>query len=430
MDRVLPRSLEHPLPAGMRDLLPEEAASRRALSRTVLDRFALYGYRLVTPPAFELAHVVERGLGSEAASDMLRFIEPESGDVAVLRPDMTPQIARIVATRMRDHAPPHRLAYEGTVVRRRSGRAKKHRQIPQVGVELCGVADDSGDLELLELAADSLRAAGLAKFTIDVADAGIVRELLSDVSNSAPDRAEDITMALAKKDEAMLAELVRGLPCAAALLALPRLSGGREALEETIKVLSVNLRARTAAERLLKLFDRAAARGLAPFLTADAGEVRGFAYYTGTTFSIYADGPGEPIGGGGRYDELLGRFGAPMAAVGFGLDLDTLAWALRSAGAAKLPLDGVVYVGDGEDGRVAALRARGVPTVAIAYHDAALAHARSWGFALVWNGATVFDVRTEAARSIDVPPSAPGKPVAPADADRVAGLVARMLSHG
>jgi ATP phosphoribosyltransferase regulatory subunit len=429
MDRVLPRSLEHPLPAGMRDLLPEEAASRRALSRTVLGRFALYGYRLVTPPAFELAQVVERGLGADAASDVLRFIEPESGDVAVLRPDMTPQIARIVATRMRDHAPPHRLAYEGTVFRRRGGRAKKHRQIPQAGVELCGVADDSADLELLELAADSLRAAGLAKFTIDVSDAGIVRELLADVT---PERATDITLALAKKDDARLAELVSGLPSAAALLALPRLSGGREALEESVKVLTVNLRAKAAAQRLLALFDRASARGLSPFLTADAGEVRGFAYYTGTTFSIYADGPGEPIGGGGRYDELLGRFGAPMAAVGFGLDLDTLAWALRSAGAPPLPLEGVVYVGSGEDARVSALRARGVPTVAVSYHDAALAHARSWGFALVWNGATVFDMRTGAATAIDAPAPAPGaaaSPAAAADADRVAGLVARMLSH-
>ncbi|MDB4933071.1 MAG: phosphoribosyltransferase regulatory subunit [Labilithrix sp.] len=404
----------------MRDLLPEEAANQRALSRTVLDRFALFGYRLVTPPAFELAHVVERGLGTAASTDMLRFIEPESGDVAVLRPDMTPQIARIVATRMRDHAPPYRLAYEGTVVRRRSGRAKKHRQIPQVGVELCGVSDVSADLELLELAADALAAAGLAKFTIDVSDAGIVRELLADVPM---DRASDVTMALAKKDEAMLAEHAKGLACAAALLALPRLHGGRAALEETIKVVSVNARARAAAQRLLALFDGAAARGLGPFLTADAGEVRGFAYYTGTTFSIYADGPGEPIGAGGRYDELLSRFGAPMAAVGFGLDLDTLAWALRVAGARSLPRNGVVYVGPADDGRVAALRRRGIATVAIGYHDAALAHARAWGFAAVWNGATLFDVRTEAATTIDVQAQADAR----SDADRASGIVLRML---
>ena len=415
MDRILPRSLEHPLPAGMRDLLPEEAAARRAMAAAVLGRFALFGYRLVTPPAFELAHVVERGLGTGAASDVLRFIEPESGEVAVLRPDMTPQIARIVATRMRDHAPPYRIAYEGTVVRRRAGRAKKHRQIPQVGVELCGVSAESADLELLELASDALRAAGLARFTIDLSDAGIVRELLTDVP---PERAADITEALSRKDEASLAEHVRGLGNAAALLALPRLHGGRDALVEAVRVLGAT-RANASARRLLALFDAAGERGLAPYLTADAGEVRGFAYYTGTIFSIYAEGPGEPIGAGGRYDELLARFGAPMAAVGFGIDLDALAWALRTAGVGALPRAGVVYVGEPDDGRVAALRLRGIPAVAIAYYDAALAHARSWGHAAVWNGPSVFDVEAGTCTRIDAD--------AAGDADRDAGLVARVL---
>ena len=399
----------------MRDLLPEEAAARRALSAALLGRFALYGYRLVTPPAFELAHVVERGLGASAASDMLRFIEPESGEVAVLRPDMTPQIARIVATRMRDHAPPYRIAYEGTVVRRRTGRAKKHRQVPQVGVELCGVSAEAADLELLELASDALRAAGLARFTIDLADAGIVRELLSDVP---PELSADITEALSRKDETSLAEHVRGLGNAAALLALPRLHGGREVLEEAVRVLG-GTRANAAARRLLALFDAASRRGLAAHLTADAGEVRGFAYYTGTIFSIYAEGPGEPIGAGGRYDELLARFGSPMAAVGFGLDLDALAWALRAAGAAALPRAGVVYVGESADGRVAALRRRGLPAVAIAHHDAALAHARSWGYAVVWNGPSVFDVAAETSTRIDAD--------ATGDADRDVALVARVL---
>ena len=413
-----PATLEHPLPAGMRDLLPEEAANQRALARTVLERFSLFGYRLVTPPAFELAHVVERGLGAAAAADVVRFIEPSSGDVAVLRPDMTPQIARIIATRMRDHVPPYRLAYEGTVVRRRSGRAKKHRQIPQVGVELCGVVDESADLELLELATDVLRAAGLARFTIDVSDAGIVRALLAEVPD---DRAAGVTLALAKKDEAMLAELAKGLPAASALLALPRLHGGRDALEETVRILAgvAGGRAQLAAKRLLALFDAATSRGLAPFLTADAGEVRGFAYYTGTTFSIYAEGPGEPIGAGGRYDELLGRFGAPMAAVGFGIDLDALAWALRAAGVAKARVAerSVVVVGAADDPRLAALRARGVAAVAVAHHVAALAHARSWGFGAVWNGATLVDVRTEA----------PTKLGDEGDADRVASAVVRVL---
>ncbi|MBS2013414.1 MAG: ATP phosphoribosyltransferase regulatory subunit [Deltaproteobacteria bacterium] len=387
------RSLEHPLPAGMRDLLPEDAAARRALAHTVLERLELHGYRLVTPPAFELAAVVERGLGTGAAADVLRFIEPESGDVAVLRPDMTPQIARIVATRLRDHAPPYRLAYEGTVIRRRAGRAKKHRQIPQIGVELCGVADASADLELLELAASSLRAAGVERFTIDVGDAGIVRALLEGATE---DDAERITGALARKDEARLADVTRALPSAAtraALLALPRLHGGRDALVDASKVLAATPAA-SAAERLLALFDRAQARGLGGQLTSDAGEVRGFAYYTGTMFSIYAPGPGAPIGAGGRYDELLSRFGAPMPAIGFGLDLDALAWARRSAGASGVAPSGVVVVGPPDDARLERLRGSAIAAVSVEGRDAALAYARSWRFRWVWDGADLLDMRT------------------------------------
>lgn len=392
MSEGRPRSLEHPLPAGMRDLLPEDAAARRALSRTVLDRFGLHGYRVVTPPAFELADVVERGLGPVAAADVLRFIEPESGDVAVLRPDMTPQIARIVATRLRDHALPLRLAYEGTVIRRRAGRAKKHRQIPQVGVELCGVADASADLELLELAALSLRAAGVNDFTIDVSDAGIVRALLLGTNEAA---AERIIAALAKKDEAELASAAGDLAVSAArsaLLALPRLHGGRDALAHASKILSTTAAA-PAADRLLALFDRAVARGLGPHLTADAGEVRGFAYYTGTIFSIYANGPGEAIGAGGRYDELLSRFGASMPAIGFGLDLDALAWARRAAGASSASADGVVVVGLPDDARLEELRALRIACVAVDTRSAALAYAQSWRFGFVWDGGDLVDVR-------------------------------------
>src|SRR5579859_2342949 len=188
----------HPLPAGMRDLLPPEAGGRRRLSRRLIDHFALHGYELVTPPAFELAEVLERGLGTLDPRDVLRFVEPESGEVAALRPDMTPQIARMIATRLRGAPPPYRLCYEGTVLRRRSGRARKHRQIPQVGVELAGVAGPEGDLELLSLAADAMRAVGLDRFTIDVGDAGVVRALLAPLP---ADRQAQLSEALARKDD-------------------------------------------------------------------------------------------------------------------------------------------------------------------------------------------------------------------------------------
>jgi ATP phosphoribosyltransferase regulatory subunit len=374
----------------MRVLLPEEAASRRAISRKVLESFALHGFSLVTPPAFEFAEVLERGLGTLDPTDVLRFVEPESGEVAALRPDVTPQIARMIATRLRGLPPPFRLCYEGTVLRRKSGRARKHRQIPQVGVELAGVSGPEGDLELLAVAAAALRGAGLEKFTIDIGDAGIVRALLAGAS---PSDAERISQALARKDDAEL-EGFKDAPYIDLLRELARLHGGREAVSEGEKLLA-GTPAAIAAARLAEVFDAASARGLGPHLTADLGEVRGFAYYTGPIFHLYAPGPGEAIGSGGRYDELLARFGVPMPAVGFALDLDLLSWALRKAEVMHTPAARIVFVGGEGDPRLGVMRAGGI---ACCTHprEGAIDYARAWGFTHVLDGGTLTEVATGA----------------------------------
>jgi len=373
--------LEHPLPAGMRDLLPEEAAARRSLARRVLDVVVLHGYSLVTLPAFEFAEVLERGLGTLDPSDVLRFVEPESGEVAALRPDMTPQIARVIATRLRDRPPPVRLAYEGTVMRRRSGRARKHRQIPQVGVELAGVPGPGGDLELLALAAGALRAAGLERFTLDLGDAGIVRALLA---GRAPEEQAHLSEALARKDEAGVDD--------ATLAALLRLQGGREAIVEGARLLA-RTPAADAVARLLAIFDAAVARGLGAHVQADLGEMRGFAYYTGPIFHAYAAGTGDAVLSGGRYDELLARFGCPMPAAGFAVDLDRLTEARRAAGVPAERETRVVVVGAEEDPRVAELRGRGVVAVAFAGSpEAARAYARAWGFTHVMEGPALVEL--------------------------------------
>jgi ATP phosphoribosyltransferase regulatory subunit len=362
----------------MRDLLPDEAAARRALAHKVLGRFLLNGYAPVTLPVFEFAEVLERGLGTLDPADVLRFVEPESGEVAALRPDMTPQIARLIATRLRDHPPPVRIAYEGTVLRRRSGRARKHKQIPQVGVELAGVPGPAGDLELIAVAAEGLRAAGLERFTIDVGDAGVVRALLAD--RPAEEQAR-LSGAMARKDEAEIDDAI--------LRRLVSMQGGREVLVEGARWLA-STPAAQAARRLLDLFDAASARGLAPNLVADLGEVRGFAYYTGTMFHVYAPGTGDAIASGGRYDELLARFGCSMPASGFAIDLDRASEALGAAGVAEPPARRVVVAGTGADGRAAELRATGVVAVVAPPGDeaAVLAWARAWGFTHVLDAAT------------------------------------------
>jgi ATP phosphoribosyltransferase regulatory subunit len=371
-------SLQHPLPAGMRDLLPDEAALRRALAHAVLDRFTLHGYALVTLPVFEFAEVLERGLGTLDPADVLRFVEPESGEVAALRPDMTPQIARVVATRLRNRPPPFRLGYEGTVLRRRSGRARKHRQIPQVGVELAGVAGPDGDLELIALAVEALKATGLERFKIDLGDAGVVRALLDDL---APERRGLLSEAISRKDDAEIAQACdsEGAAQGDALRALPGLHGGRDALEEGVGRLA-RTPAAAAARRLLALFDAALQRGLGDHLSADLGEVRGFAYYTGTVLHAYAPGTGDAIVSGGRYDELLARFGWDLPAAGFAVDLDRAEEALRAAGVAAERRPRAVVVGAPDDRRLADLRAQGIVAVAVRDRVGAVAWARAWGF--------------------------------------------------
>ena len=362
----------------MRDLLPNEAARRQQLTRRLLDHFALHGYALVVPPAFELASVLERGLCSIGPGDVLRFVEPESGEVAALRPDMTPQIARMVATRLADRPRPMRICYEGTVLRRRQERARRHRQIHQAGVELLGAGALDGDVEILGLAASSLEAAGLDRFVLDLGHVEIASRLVADLPD---DLARSLFDALAQKDadrvEELLARACVEGPRARALRELPRLHGGAEVLEEGRRLLG-ETGAAPALSYLGELWERATAMGLGAALRVDLGEVRGLAYYTGLVVHVFAEGPGEPLGSGGRYDELLSRFGAPMPAAGFALDLDNLAWALQVAGKGERLPPKVLVTGDDVTTTCARLREAGVACLPAAADADARAHALAW----------------------------------------------------
>lgn len=349
----------------MRDFLPGEAQRRRKLARQILGSFDLHGYSLVTLPAFELASVLERGLGTLDPGDVLRFVLPESGEVAALRPDMTPQIARMVATRLSHLPTPMRICYEGTVLRRRQERARKHRQIPQAGVELLGMATAEGDLELLLVAANTLEAAGLSNFVLDIGHAEIARALVAELP---PELSPRVFDALAHKDADRIADLIgktskapESAASMQALVELPRLHGDGAIWKEAARLLE-NTPAAASVAALRDVWERAEALGLGPSLRVDFGEVRGFAYYTGVVFQLFAEGPGEALGSGGRYDDLLARFGAPMPAAGFALDLDNLDWALRSAGQVETPRAKVLVIGEGETERLCAqLRREGIP---------------------------------------------------------------------
>ncbi len=400
-------ALAHPLPAGMRDLVPGEARRLLTLTRTILESFELFGYEAVSVPPFEYAQVLEEDMGPLDAGQVLRFVEPETGEVVALRPDMTPQVARLVATRLGDAPLPARLCYEGAVVRRRAERARRDRQIHQAGFELVGLGSPAGDLEVLTVAASAVRAAGLDRFTLDLGHAGIASSL---VAGAEPAVRARILEALAAKDVDETERRARASGIAgaelAALVALPSLCGGREVFDRAAKVF-----AGTAAEgptaELFTLCDQAISRGLSPSVLIDLGETWNFAYYTGVMFQVLADGPGEAVGSGGRYDRLFDRFGAPRPAAGFAIDLGNLGWALERAGGTSARPSRVLVVRAGADPAsidefLSELRRQGVPA-AEAPETGAVDYARTWRYThrveLSRDALVVVDVATDERRT-------------------------------
>jgi ATP phosphoribosyltransferase regulatory subunit len=316
----------------MRDFAPRAAASRRRIAETLLGVFERWGFARVITPAFEYEETLALGLGGAGRAAAIRFVEPASGQVVALRPDITPQIARLIATRFRDEPGAVRLSYEGTVVRlERAGRGQ--RELIQAGIELAGVEGPSGDAEVIALGVAALRAAGLPRPTIDLGHLGLAREIfaalqLPEASVAAARRC------VAKRDGSGLAEILREAQGPAAVVRfaalLPELAGSPAVLEKAAKRAPTPGIKRALAD-LGGIVAAVEARGVDANLHVELGEVRGFDYYTGVRFQAFVPGAAGAVLAGGRYDDLLARYGRPSPAVGFAIDVEAAAGALEAA---------------------------------------------------------------------------------------------------
>jgi len=318
------------LPRGVKDFLPLKAAKIGYLSQTASAVFARWGFRPVIPPALEYLDTLERGLGEGLRERTFRFDDRQSGKLVAFPPDITPQVARIVATRMRELPLPLRLCYTGRVLRHAEQQSGKDREIFQAGVELIGLASPEADAEMVAMAVECLTACGADEFTIDIGQVEFFRGVMDGLPLSGAE-ARRIEAAIARKDSSELSALLVAAPLTdrvrEEILALPRLFGGRDVLARASKVVG-NDRSRRALDNLASVLDILEVYGVERHVTVDLGELRGLDYHTGVTFQGFLPGLGRAVCLGGRYDQLTARYGYPAPATGFAFDLLNLLFAL------------------------------------------------------------------------------------------------------
>jgi ATP phosphoribosyltransferase regulatory subunit len=313
--------VNHRIPSGTRDVLPDEMRELRVITDTLRGVFELHGYGEVYTPAIEYESVLRRG--DRTAPPAYRVFD-DHGDVLALRADMTVPIARLVATRYPTADPPLRFCYIAHAYRQVTPHRGQMREFLQAGIELVGAPGAAGTAEALNVLCHALDAVGLEGYRVGLGDASLYPALLSGLGVDQEHR-ERLLLELATKDFVGLEREVRDLGLDAGdaelLVRVPQLRGGPDVLDAPPGPVADALAGLRSVLDLLE-------PGVSGRAIFDLGLARGLGYYTGAVFDVYDPALGEPLGGGGRYDDLLGRFGRPLPAVGFAIGVDRLHAAL------------------------------------------------------------------------------------------------------
>ncbi len=329
---------------GFRDVLFSEALERESVAAAVSDAFASWGYDPVESPVVEEDSTLQVGAGAELERSSFRLFDLD-GSLLALRPEMTVPIARIAASRLAAESGPYRIRYAGPVFREHASLRGQARQFTQLGVELIGASGPAADAEIVLLLLGALEASGLESYLVGLGTGEVLRALLA--RSGGPEAWQSEVIAAAQDGNLVEIDRLAGrpgidAPVARALREVPRI-GGTDALERCREVIAPcgceeSLDGLLATWRLLEQLGETA------HVRIDFGIMRSFGYYTGIQLEAYAPGLGLPLAGGGRYDRLLGLFGAPMPAAGFAIGLERLMIALAEEDRtpAVKPLDAVL----------------------------------------------------------------------------------------
>ena len=313
----------HPIPPGTRDILPDEMRELNALQSTLAEVFAARGYGQVATPTLEYDEVLQRA-GGRGGIGAYRFFD-ERGELLALRSDMTVPIARLAASRYAEADLPLRFSYIGNAYRAVRPQRAQMRQFMHAGVELLGAGAPDGTVEMVDVLSASLDAVGLDRAVIGMGDADLYNQLLAELGVGGEDRERVLDQLAAHNLVGLEMEVERivGLDASGreTLLRVPALRGDAQSVIDRAHDLGGGAVER-AIQRLCGTYDALEERGVTGRVQLDLGLLRDLGYYTGAILEVYDPALGHILGGGGRYDELLGNFGRAMPACGFGLYLE------------------------------------------------------------------------------------------------------------
>ena len=346
------------VPYGTRDVLPGEAAARRQMEDKICSLFSLWGYDEVATPTFEYLDTFA-GMGQPGAGAFKFFDRKDN--ILMLRTDMTTPIARMVATRMRKDESVKRLSYRAQLFRYEEAQAGRQCEFTQCGIEMMGAAGAAADAEVIALAVSTLIEAGLKDFNITLGHMEFINGLI-EAAALTEKQAREIKHCLIKRNAAGLEETVEAAKIPEQLADIFKellfLHGG-VALLEGMQERGLNSCCRNALENLREIYQLAEAYGVEQYISFDLGLTRSLDYYTGMLFEGYAAGMGYSLIGGGRYDNMMQRFGKPCPATGFALGIDRIALTLERQGKKITGRPETVFVAYGEGKAAEGIRLAG-----------------------------------------------------------------------
>ena len=316
-------------PEGVKDSYNGECRKKLAVQDKILDTFYLYGYEHIQTPSFEYFDIFSKDRGSVPDREMFKFFDRDNNTL-VLRPDMTPAVARCVAKYFMDDPMPLRLCYLERTFKNNSSYQGRLKERAETGAELIGDDSEDADAEMIAMVIDSLRQAGLKEFQVELGQVAFYRSLLKEAGLE-EEVEEELNQYIENKNYFAVEGLLKNQPVDEGLkkvfLKLPELFGSLEQMQEA-KKLTANPGALAAIERLEKVHSILESRGLEAYVSYDLGMLSRYQYYTGIIFKAYTYGTGDYIVTGGRYDKLLVQFGKDAPAVGFAIVIDRVMQAL------------------------------------------------------------------------------------------------------